>query len=224
MNRFTDFFLKKILIPIAIFIFKIIATTYRIKEINAYKLTPYQGKEKNYIYGFFHSQLLAHIFFYRNTKMVSLASLHRDGEIAAIVAQKFGITIVRGSSTRGGAKALLGLKKYINAGYDAALTVDGPRGPAGIVNNGVIYLSKLTGKEIVPCCFACDRKVRLRSWDRFMIPLPFSKGVFNFGKPIKIPSDLKDEDINYYKNKIQNELNRINKEAEEKVKKWMSIK
>ncbi|MCX8093614.1 MAG: lysophospholipid acyltransferase family protein [Candidatus Goldbacteria bacterium] len=219
MNKFSEFLLKKILIPICIFIFKIIASTYRIKEINAYKITPYQGKERNYIYGFYHSQLLAHIYFYRNTKMVSLASLHRDGEIAAIVAQKFGITIVRGSSTRGGVEALLGLKKYINEGYDAALTVDGPRGPAGKVNNGVIYLAKLTGREIIPCCFACDRNIRLKSWDRFMIPLPFSKGVFNFGRPIKIPEDLKEKDIDFYREKIQKELNRINKEAEEKVKK-----
>jgi len=218
MEKLNNFLLKNILIPIIVFIFKIIACTYRIKEINAYKKTPYQGKEKNYIYGFFHSQLLAHIYFYRNTKMASLASLHRDGEIAAIVARKFGITIVRGSSTRGGAEALLGLKKYINEGYDAALTVDGPRGPAGIVNNGVIYLAKLTGREIIPCCFVCDRNVRLRSWDKFMIPLPFSKGVFNFGKPIKIPEDLKEENINKHKEEIQNELTRINKEAEEIIK------
>ncbi len=223
MIKVPDFMLKKIFIPVAVFIFKIIAWTYRIKEINAYKKTPYQGKEKNYIYGFFHSQLLAHIYFYRNTKMVSLASLHRDGEIAAIVAEKFGITIVRGSSTRGGAEALLGLRRYINEGYDAALTVDGPRGPAGIVNNGIIYLAKLTGREIVPCCFVCDKNIRLRSWDRFMIPLPFSKGVFNFGKPIKIPENLTEEDINMYKEKIQIELKRLNEEAEEIIKreKWV---
>lgn len=218
MDKFTGLLLKKIFIPVAVFIFKIIASTYRIKEINAYKITPYQGKEKNYIYGFFHSQLLAHIYFYRNTKMASLASLHKDGEIAAIVAQKFGITIVRGSSTRGGTEALLGLRKYINEGFDAALTVDGPRGPAGIVNNGVIYLAKLTGREIVPCCFVCDKNIRLKSWDKFLIPLPFSKGVFNFGRPIKIPEDLKEEDINIYKEAIQKELVRINSEAEEKVK------
>lgn len=218
MNKFTEQLLKKILIPAAVFIFRIIAFTYRIKEINGHKITPYQGKEKKYIYGFFHSQLLAHIYFYRNTKIVSLASLHKDGEIAAIVAQKFGITIVRGSSTRGGVEALLGLKKYINEGYDAALTVDGPRGPAGIVNNGVIYLAKLTGKEIVPCCFVCDKNIRLKSWDRFMVPLPFSNGIFNFGKPIKIPKNIKEEDISIYKEKIQKELVRINSEAEEKVK------
>ncbi|HPD18616.1 MAG TPA: lysophospholipid acyltransferase family protein, partial [Candidatus Goldiibacteriota bacterium] len=149
---------------------------------------------------------------------VSLASLHRDGEIAAIAAGRFGISIVRGSSTRGGAKALLELKKYVNEGYDAALTVDGPKGPAGIVNNGVIYLAKLTGREIIPCCFACDRKIRLKSWDKLMIPLPFSKGIFNFGNPIRIPEHLEEKEIYTYKKKIQEELVRLNKEAEEKVK------
>jgi lysophospholipid acyltransferase (LPLAT)-like uncharacterized protein len=219
MKQFRQFLLFKIAIPLVVFIFKLIALTYRMKEINTGKMTPRQGKEKQYIYGFFHSQLLPMIYFYRNTKMGSLASMSRDGEIAAVVAENFGITIIRGSSSRGGAAALMGMKSLFERGYDLALTVDGPRGPAGSVNNGVIFLGKLTGHEIIPACFCCSNSARLRSWDKLMIPLPFSKGYFNFGAPVAIPNDLADGDIPLYSEKIRKELERINKECSEALEK-----
>lgn len=218
MNAFQSFMIFKIAIPLAVFIFKVIAATYRIKEINAEKMTPRQGKEKQYIYAFRHSQLLEHIYFYRNTKMASLASLSRDGEIAAAVAEAFGITMIRGSTTRGGAAALMGLKSCAEQGYDIALTVDGPRGPLGTVNSGVIYLAKLTGLEIIPSCYACDRAIRLRTWDKFLIPMPFSKGYFNFGRPIKVQDSLQDDGVDAVKEQVKTALDAINAECENKSK------
>lgn len=218
MKPFQKFLIFKIVIPLAVFIFKVIAATYRIREMNAEKMTPRQGKEKQYIYAFKHSQLLEHIYFYRNTKMASLASLSKDGEIAAVIAEKFGITMLRGSSSRGGAGALMGLKTLSEQGYDIALTVDGPRGPLGTVNSGVIYLAKLTGVEIVPSCFACDRGIRLRTWDKFLIPKLFSRGLFNFGSPIKIPADITDDKIDGIKEIIRADLDRINNECEEALR------
>jgi hypothetical protein len=217
MKKSEKFLVFKILIPLVVFVFKALAATFRIKEINAEKKTPLQGKTRQYIYAFKHAQLLEHIYFYRNTKMASLASLSKDGEIAANVAGRFGITMVRGSSSRGGAAALMGLKTLAEQGYDIALTVDGPRGPLGMVNSGVIYLAKLTGIEIMPSCFACDRGIRLKTWDRFLIPKLFSKGAFNFGEPIKIPADLPDSEIEGIKSHIRQELDRINEECEKVV-------
>jgi lysophospholipid acyltransferase (LPLAT)-like uncharacterized protein len=218
MKPFKKFVIFKIVIPLAVFIFKVIASTFRIKEMNADKMTPRQGKGKRYIYAFKHSQLLEHIYFYRHTKMASLASLSKDGEIAAVIAEAFGITMLRGSSSRGGAGALMGLKTLSEQGFDIALTVDGPRGPLGTVNSGVIYLAKLTGVEIVPSCFACDRGIRLRTWDKFLIPKPFSRGLFNFGKPIKVPSDIQESGISGIKDMIRMDLDRINNECEEALK------
>jgi lysophospholipid acyltransferase (LPLAT)-like uncharacterized protein len=215
LKGFQRFLILKIVVPLAVFLFKLMALTFRIREINTTRMSPYQGKEKQYIYAFLHSQQLATIYFYRNTKMGSLASLSKDGEIAAAVAEAFGIKMLRGSSSRGGAAALMGLKSLIEKGYDVALTVDGPRGPIGTVNSGVIYLAKLTGREIVTSCFCCTKNLRMRSWDRFLVPLPFTKGYFNFGKPIAVPADLPDDRIPEYKELVRVELERINKECED---------
>jgi len=215
MKPFQRLLVFKIAIPAAVFVFKMIAATFNIKEMNAENISPRKPRAKKYIFAFKHSQLLEHIYFYRNTKMASLGSLSRDGEIAVVIAEKFGITMLRGSSSRGGAAALLGLKTLSEQGFDIALTVDGPRGPLGTVNGGVIYLAKLTGAEIIPSCFACDRGIRLRTWDKFLIPKPFSKGLFNFGKPIKIPADLADDKIDGIKEIIRADLERINTECQE---------
>jgi len=198
-----------ILVPVAAVIYRIIAATYRIREINADKISPYKGKTERFIYAFCHAELLLHIYFYRGTKMASLASLSKDGEIAARAAEKFGITMVRGSSSRGGAGALMGLKALAEKGFDVALTIDGPRGPLGMVNSGVIYLAKLTGLKIVPCCFCCDRGIRLNTWDRFLIPIPFSKGVFNFGEPIEVPSSADEAQMAHVKERIKASLENL---------------
>src|SRR6056297_3394938 len=155
MKKISEILIFKVAIPLGVILIKIMAFTYRFSEVNGRGVSPHQGKQKQYIYGFFHSQILAFVYNYRGTKMGSLASTHRDGEIAARVASGFGIKMARGSSTRGGAAALRGLKRLMGRGYDTALTVDGPRGPAGSVNRGVIYLASLTGKEIVPVGFSC---------------------------------------------------------------------
>ena len=214
-RKISEFLLYQLAIPISLFVFKLIALTFRFKELKSENLSPFQGKKEIFIYGFQHSQIIPVIYFYRGIKMVSLASTHKDGEIAARGAAAFGISMVRGSSTRGGVAGLIGLKNFVDSGYDAALTVDGPRGPVGKVNNGIIYLAKLTGKKIVPAAFACGYKIRLTSWDRMVIPLPFSKGFFKFGDPIEVPPDLKDEDIEPIKARITEGLAKINKECEE---------
>lgn len=211
MKKISEILIFKIAIPLGVMLFKIMALTYRFRELNGRGISPRQGKKKQYIYGFFHSQILAFVYDYRGTKMGSLASTHRDGEIAARVASGFGIKMARGSSTRGGAAALRGLKSLMKRGYDTALTVDGPRGPAGSVNRGIIYLASLTGKEIVPVGFACAPCARLRTWDRFMIPLPFAGGYFNFGSPMRIPRGIKGKDIEIYSEKIRDRLLELNR-------------
>jgi lysophospholipid acyltransferase (LPLAT)-like uncharacterized protein len=102
-------------------------------------------------------------------------------------------------------------------GYDAAITTDGPRGPIGTVNKGVIYLAKLTGKRIVPVAFACDKKIRLRSWDKFEIPLPFAKGGFYFCEPVAVAADISDEGIEKLKQELTDRLREVNEKCEKAV-------
>jgi lysophospholipid acyltransferase (LPLAT)-like uncharacterized protein len=104
-----------------------------------------------------------------------LTSASRDGAIIAAVMKSFGLRSVRGSSSRRGTAALLALAGTLEAGEDVAVTPDGPRGPRYKLGPGVVFLARQTGAGILPIHIEYSRAVRLRSWDRFMIPLPFAK-------------------------------------------------
>jgi hypothetical protein len=104
-----------------------------------------------------------------------LSSASRDGAIIAAVMKSFGLKSVRGSTSRRGVTALLELTGALEAGGDVAVTPDGPRGPCYKLSQGVVFLARQTGAAILPIHIEYSRALRLKSWDRFMIPLPFSK-------------------------------------------------
>ena len=203
------------MLPAAVFIMKIAALTMRVKEKTGVQLSPKFPGSKKHIYAFYHSQLLPHIICYRNCRIVSIASDHKDGEIAARAAEAFGIKMARGSSTRGGAKGLLAMKSAVDAGYNAAITVDGPRGPAGSVGPGVVYLAKLTGLSIVPCAFISTGGIRLKTWDKMVIPVPFMKGAFVFGREFYAVPEADETELNRVREEIRLELLNLNKEEAE---------
>lgn len=190
-------------------ILKITALTMRIAERAGKEKSP-KNAEKPYIYAFYHAQLLPHIMYYRNRKIVSIASDHKDGEIAAKAAEAFGIRMARGSSTRGGAKGLMAMKTAVDSGYSAAITVDGPRGPVGSVGPGVAYLAKLTGLEIVPCAFVAKGGIRLKTWDKMIVPVPLMSGEFIFGNVFRLEAGADEAMMEEVREKIRSELNRIN--------------
>jgi len=105
----------------------------------------------------------------------------------------FGLGVVRGSSSRGGAEALRALTAAVRAGEDVAVVPDGPRGPRERVQPGVLLLAALTGAPVVPFGFAARPARRLASWDRFMVPLPFARAAVVFGKPLAIARDAERE-------------------------------
>jgi hypothetical protein len=111
-----------------------------------------------------------------------LASRSRDGELMAAFARRFGLAVVRGSSSRGGAAALRALARAVRAGEDVAMVPDGPRGPACRLQAGIVALAAATGAPIVPVGVAARPARRLGSWDRFMVPLPFARCAVVFGE------------------------------------------
>jgi lysophospholipid acyltransferase (LPLAT)-like uncharacterized protein len=117
---------------------------------------------------------------------VVLASRSRDGEIVARFVARFGLTVVRGSSSRGGGAALRTLVAAIRDGSDVAIVPDGPRGPREQVQPGVVALAALTGAPVVPLAVGARPARRLRSWDRFVVPLPFARCVLAFGPPVRV--------------------------------------
>ena len=141
------------------------------------------------IYALWHGRLLMFPCLYGPLHRVHvLASRHRDGELVARFVRTFGFETVRGSSTRGGAVGLKRLARLLMAGAEVAIVPDGPRGPKGVVQPGVITLAKITGCPIVPLTFGASRAWRLRSWDEFLIPKPFSRAIVCFGSPLTVPA------------------------------------
>jgi lysophospholipid acyltransferase (LPLAT)-like uncharacterized protein len=124
--------------------------------------------------------------------LAALISASKDGAFLSAILERFGVQPVRGSSSRRGSQALLELTSWAERGYDLAITPDGPRGPRYIVQEGVMTLAQLTGLPIVPFAFHAHRKIRLKSWDGFQIPLPFSRCDMSLGKPIVVPRDATD--------------------------------
>lgn len=143
-----------------------------------------------------------------------LVSQHQDGEMIARAIGYFGGRAVRGSSTRGGEPALLQMVSLAREGADVAITPDGPVGPAGTVHPGVIELARLTGLPIVPLSVGASRGWRLKSWDRFLVPAPFSHGRFIWGEPIWIAREAEKAMIEKKRVELKEALDRITAEAD----------
>ncbi|HAV63789.1 MAG TPA: hypothetical protein DCY13_15665 [Verrucomicrobiales bacterium] len=127
-------------------------------------------------------------------RIAAIASASRDGSLVAGVLQCFGAQPVRGSSSRRGLHAMLELVEWSKQGFDLAITPDGPRGPLYSVQPGIVPLAQLTGLPIVPICYNLPWKIRLKSWDRFQIPLPFSRCDFHLGELIEVPKSYRDNE------------------------------
>jgi len=144
-----------------------------------------------YIVALWHGHILPGMYHFRDRGIVVVTSENFDGEWIARIIQRFGFGAARGSSSRGGARALRVLLKSI-AQAPAAFTVDGPRGPRGVAHPGVVWLAKATGHPILPIHAAADRHWTLRSWDRTQIPKPWSRVVVAIGAPMVVARDTDD--------------------------------
>ncbi len=127
-------------------------------------------------------------------KLHMLISSHPDGEIIARTTQNFGFGWIAGSSTRGGRKALLSIVKILKGGGSAGITPDGPRGPRYCASLGVIQMARLGGAAIMPMSYSSTRGISIKSWDRFFLPLPFSRGVIVYGPLITVVNSSKSDE------------------------------
>jgi len=142
-------------------------------------------------------------------KLAGMVSASKDGGLLAEIFHFFGIEPVRGSSTRRGPQALREMVSKAEAGYDLAITPDGPRGPCYQVQEGAISLAQLTGLVVIPLTCHTTWKIRLKSWDRFQIPLPFSRCVLVVGQPMRVPRDLDEAGRENLRRELEHELRRI---------------
>ena len=150
----------------------------------------YWREGKGFILAFWHGRLLmmAHCW-RRSVPMHMLISQHRDGEFIAETIRHFGLGTVRGSTKKGGGAALRTMVRALKAGECVGITPDGPRGPRMRAGIGAISLARLSGAPIIPAAYAASRRTLLSSWDRFVLALPFSRGVILWGEPITVPRE-----------------------------------
>jgi lysophospholipid acyltransferase (LPLAT)-like uncharacterized protein len=144
--------------------------------------------------------------------MAALVSASKDGGFLAGILECFGVQPVRGSSSRRGPQALLELTGWAERGYDLAITPDGPRGPRYVVQEGIMGLAQVTGLPIIPASHHLSWKVQAKSWDRFQIPLPFSRCEMVFGKPVRVPREASDTERESLRQQLEGTLKEISRD------------
>ncbi len=149
----------------------------------------FAGNGRRPIMAFWHGRVLGATYYFRRRGIVVMISENFDGEWIARIVEQFGFRTSRGSSSRGGRRALLQLKREMDMGRASGFAVDGPRGPARTAQPGAVWLAKLTGSPVVPFHMEASSSWSLKSWDRTQIPRPFSTVALTVGAPIVVPPD-----------------------------------
>ena len=162
---------------------RMLSMTWRIREQGGESWHRLSVAKKPFIIAFWHGQLLPMCWVLRRTRLAGMISEHGDGEIIARISERWGYKIVRGSTSRGAGRALLGMIRELEAGRAFIITPDGPRGPAGVAQAGTLLASQRSGAPVVPVHVECARAWYLNGWDRFMIPKPFARVLVTYGAP-----------------------------------------
>ena len=152
--------------------------------------------------------------FYRNKGVWVMISHSRDGEIQNHIFRKLGFNIIRGSTGRGGERALIESIRCLREGNRMAITPDGPRGPANVIQQGVMVMARKSGASFVPVGASARPRILFRSWDRHMIALPFARVEIRMGAPMKMDDDADEGAVEDFRLRLQEEMNRLQNEAE----------
>lgn len=167
-------------------LFRALASTWRLRVINAEPHRAVRARGQPVIYTFWHGTMLPLLWQHRKEHVAILISEHGDGEIIARIAHSLGYRSVRGSSSRGGERALLGTVRALESGRDVAFTPDGPRGPRESFAPGALIVSQRTGAPLVLITVDAPDAWRLKSWDRFLIPKPFARVTIAYEEPLRV--------------------------------------
>lgn len=193
---------------------RLLRATVRLRHHGDERMRDWEREGRHFILAFWHRHLLFMPYSYRGRRISVLVSQSTDGELIARTVAKLGIDSSRGSSSRGGIAGMRSLLRKAAEGWDIAFTPDGPRGPLREVQPGVILAAAATGLPIQPVAIAASRAKLLRSWDRFVVPLPFSTVHFVYGEPLVV--ERRGDTV-----KAANELKRRLDGAEAEAERWV---
>ena len=162
---------------------------------------------------FWHGRILPATFFFRRRGIVVITSENFDGEWIARIIERFGYGTARGSTSRGGKKAMLQLVRDMKAGRAAGFTLDGPRGPARVAQAGAVWLASATGNPVLPFHLEASSHWSLRSWDRTQIPKPFSTIGLVVGEPFEVPTEAAAETLDQARQDLERRLSLLETRA-----------
>ena len=162
---------------------------------------------------FWHRAVIPATYYFRGRGIAVVTSRSFDGEYIARIIERFGFQAVRGSSSRGGSSALLGASRVLASGHVAAFTIDGPRGPCFVAKPGPVMLARISGVPITCFYLACERPWILRTWDRMMVPRPFSRVHVRWTRQIHVPADASEEQMQECRRLMQESLERARRDA-----------
>ncbi|MFZ0774463.1 MAG: lysophospholipid acyltransferase family protein [Candidatus Sulfotelmatobacter sp.] len=171
------------------------------------------------VLNFWHAGVIPATYLFRNLGIRVMSSNSYDGEYMGRIIHKFGFVAVKGSSSRNAVRALLGLRRALQQGWAVAFSLDGPRGPRYKVKPGPVALARSSGVPLTMFHIAVERAWVLNTWDRLIIPKPFSRVLLRFGKLIPVPAEASDEELERYQQQLQGSLDRVCEFAEANVQK-----
>jgi len=184
----------------------IVAATWRVRFIGREYIDSLTGEGKPFILVFWHGDMLLGWYFHRNRKYSSLVSQSRDGDVLAEILHHWNYQVIRGSSSKGGKEARQQMEQLVRDGHTLVVTPDGPRGPRYEMKMGALRTAQKTGVPVVAVTFSVSNSMNLKSWDRFTIPLPFSKIIVEYRAPEMIDPDLHGEELNDFREGFQERM------------------
>lgn len=198
------------------FVVRLIAPTLRL-AVSFEDGAPEKLETRPLVLAFWHSCIFPAIYAWRNLQIRVMSSDSFDGEYTGRIIRKFGFVKVRGSSSKGAVRALLGLRREIEQGWTVAFTIDGPRGPRYVAKPGPVVLARATGAPMVAFHIALEKSWILNTWDKSMIPKPFSRALLRVSRKIYVSENSGDVERERYLAELQAALDRVREFAEANV-------
>ncbi len=193
------------------FLARVLGATLRIKTVGYER---YLGAETGLIFAGWHGRTLVPALFFRGKGVWTIISRSRDGEMQNRIFTWFGFNTIRGSTGKNGAKALAESIRVLKKGATMAFTPDGPKGPSGVVQPGIVLMAKKSGAALVPVGVAASWKCHAPTWDRYLVPLPFAKCVMVFGDPMFVSKDASEEETEIVRVRLEAEIHRVQQQAD----------
>ncbi|TGK03053.1 DUF374 domain-containing protein [Leptospira langatensis] len=223
-NSFKRKLLVWLVPTLVVFLQRIIGLTSRKVELGKEHFNSLYPLKKPFILSIWHTNVLYSPYLNRNRKLAVLISESKDGDFITGVVHRFGNGSIRGSSSKGGSKALKAMIVHLRKNLPAAFTPDGPRGPALILQPGVIAAAQVSQVPILPFHYECTRQWIAKSWDKHRIPKPFTTFVISYGEPILIPRDLDEAGFEKERLRVEKAMLENKARAEQKAEELRSKK